>query len=404
MSDTATQSIHDFALAVRGALSDLPDDEIDDLTDGLEADLTEQAADVEAVDSAAPGFELGDPVAYAEELRSAAGLPVRRTSPTVRLPWLRRLRTRVGAVRAGAARRIRSSAAGAAVLDFLLVLRPLWWVLRGWVVYAVAEVFVGGAISTMPTNPVRALALAAFVVLSVQWGRGRWLPWRWLPGFRSVVSVCAVIVLPLMLIATANQARALASANANGNGDYDPYVSQGLIQNGQEVTNLFAYDADGQPLRDVQLFDQDGRALNVVNDPANTNYLAPINATDEQDVVVPSLLVPGGSGWNVFPLRQVSSTDIDYTVDVFGQAHQTDAAPAPFPFAQVQPLVQAPEAGGAVAHAVAHAGTGADSIRRTGSRTMTAGVFAVISPSAIDLPPTHSVDITDWVGAGDAED
>jgi hypothetical protein len=34
---------------------------------------------------------------------------------------------------------------------------------------------------------------------------------------------------------------------------------------------------------------------------------------------------------------------------------------------------------------------------------MTAGVFAVVSPSAVNLPPTHSVDITDWVGAGDAE-
>jgi hypothetical protein len=27
----------------------------------------------------------------------------------------------------------------------------------------------------------------------------------------------------------------------------------------------------------------------------------------------------------------------------------------------------------------------------------------VISPSAIDLPPTQSVDITDWVAAGTAE-
>lgn len=344
MSDTATTtlSIRDFALAVRTALSDLPTDDVDELTDGLEADLTEQAADVEAVDSAAPGFELGDPVAYAEELRSAAGLPVRETGATARVPWLRRLRTRVGAVRAGATRRIRSSAAGSQLLDFLLVLRPLWWVLRGWVVYAVAEILMGGAISTVPTDPVRFLALTAFVILSVQWGRGRWLPWRWLPGFRTVVSVCAVLALPGVLTLTAHQA---ANAQASSYVEYDPYSTTGLLQNGQEVTNVFAYDAEGQPLRDVQLFDQDGRALNVVNDPATTNNLPQFDATGEQDLVVPSLLVPGGSGWNVFPLRLVKSADIGYTYDYVGPADQTDAAPAPFPFAQVRPLVDVPEQG-----------------------------------------------------------
>jgi len=345
MSETATtQSIHDFALAVRAALSDLPADDIDDLTDGLEADLTEQAADFDATDAAAAAsdFELGDPVAYADELRGAAGLSVRGTPPIVRVPRLRRLRTRVEDIRSNAAQRIRSTAAGAAVLDFLLVLRPLWWVLRGWVVYAVAEIFVGGAISTVPTNPVRALALAAFVILSVQWGRGRWLPWRWLPRFRTVVSVCAVLALPLVLNLTAHQA---ANAQASAYVEYDPYSTPGLLQNGQEVTNVFAYDANGQPLTDVQLFDQDGRALNVVNDPANTNYLPQLDATGEQDMVVPSLLVPGGSGWNVYPLRLVKSADIDYSYDSLGQAYQADAAPAPFPFAQVQPLVEVPAAG-----------------------------------------------------------
>ena len=354
MSDTATttQPIRDFALAVRAALSDLPADDVDDLTDGLEADLVEQAADFADVDvdadadahagAVAPGYKLGDPIAYADELRGAAGLPVRKAAPTVRASALRRLRALTGSVRAGAARRIRSSTAGAAVLDVLLVLRPRWWVLRGWVVYAVAEVVVGGAISTIPTDPVRSLVLLAFVILSVQWGRGRWLPWRWLPGFRTVVSVCAVLVLPLVLVLTAQQA---VNAQASAYVDSSPYSTPGLLQNGQQVTNVFAFDAAGRPLTDVQLFDQDGRPLNVVNDPANTNYLPQLDAVGEQDMVVPSLLVPGGSGWNVYPLRLVTSGDIDYTYDQLGQASQEDAAPAPIPFAQVQPLVDVPSAG-----------------------------------------------------------
>ncbi|GEP26918.1 hypothetical protein E3O11_11240 [Cryobacterium levicorallinum] len=340
MSETITtpQSIREFAAAVRSALSDLPADDVDDLTDGLEADLTEQAADVDAGDAAAPNVDLGDPVAYADELRGAAGLPVRGTTPEVRVPRLGRLRIRIGEARARAARRICSSIAGAALLDFLLVLRPVWWVLRGWVVYAVVAVLAGGGISTVPTDPLRWVVLAAFVILSVQWGRGRWLPWRWLPRFRTLVSVCAVLVLPIVLLATAHNAGAQNSAYV----DYNPAPTPGLMQNGQGVTNVFAYDADGQPLTDVQLFDQDGRALNVVNDPVNTNYLTQFDAAGDKDMVMPSLLVPGGGGWNVFPLRLVTSDDVDYTYDHLGQAYQADAAPAPFPFAQVRPLVELP--------------------------------------------------------------
>ncbi|MDH6236488.1 hypothetical protein [Cryobacterium sp. CG_9.6] len=341
MSETATTpSIHDFALAVRAALSDLPADDIDDLTDDLEADLTEQAAEVAAAD--APTFDLGDPVAYADELRSAAGLPLRGTRPTARVPRLRLLRAWIGDARADAAQRIRSTSTGTALLDFLLVLRPLWWVLRGWVVFVVAEIFLGGAISTVPSDPVRWFVFAAFVVLSVQWGRGRWLPWRWLPGFRTLVSVCAVLVLPIVLLFTVQQA---ARSENGAYVEYTPAPNPGLIQSGEQVTNVFAYDADGQPISDVQLFDQDGRALNVVNDPVNTSYLPQLDKAGEKDMVVPSLLVPAGGGWNVFPLRLVTSDDIDYTYDVFGQAYQADATSSPFPYAQVQPLTEVPASG-----------------------------------------------------------
>src|ERR1700709_2176140 len=68
MSTTALHPVDDFARAVRAALADLPADEVDDLTDGLEADLAERAADEESPD-------FGDPTDYANELRSAAGLP-----------------------------------------------------------------------------------------------------------------------------------------------------------------------------------------------------------------------------------------------------------------------------------------------------------------------------------------
>src|SRR3954468_1429827 len=69
-SPLASPAVAEFAAAVRAALSDLAPDEIDELTDGLEADLTDRLADGDAAD-------LGDPRAYAEALGPAAGLPHR---------------------------------------------------------------------------------------------------------------------------------------------------------------------------------------------------------------------------------------------------------------------------------------------------------------------------------------
>ena len=63
-----------YVRAVRAWLGDLPADEVEDLTAGMEADLAERAAE-----SGGPlGGLLGEPEAYAAELRSAAGLPPRR--------------------------------------------------------------------------------------------------------------------------------------------------------------------------------------------------------------------------------------------------------------------------------------------------------------------------------------
>ena len=65
--------IHDriraFADVVRAHLDDLPRDEVDEIVAGLTSGLAEQAAEGDGA------LDLGDPAAYAAELRSAAGLP-----------------------------------------------------------------------------------------------------------------------------------------------------------------------------------------------------------------------------------------------------------------------------------------------------------------------------------------
>ena len=67
------EDVRAYVRAVRAWLGDLPADEVEDLTAGMEADLAERAAE-----SGGPlGGLLGQPEAYAAELRSAAGLPPR---------------------------------------------------------------------------------------------------------------------------------------------------------------------------------------------------------------------------------------------------------------------------------------------------------------------------------------
>jgi len=70
MNDTTRLEVRpevaDFLDKVRARLSDLTDEEREELLGGLEADLSELVSDGGSV------AELGDPRAYADELRSAA--------------------------------------------------------------------------------------------------------------------------------------------------------------------------------------------------------------------------------------------------------------------------------------------------------------------------------------------
>ena len=64
MTTTVPTEIASFAASVRAELADLPAEEVEELTEGLEADLAEAFREDLA-------RELGDPSAYAAELRTA---------------------------------------------------------------------------------------------------------------------------------------------------------------------------------------------------------------------------------------------------------------------------------------------------------------------------------------------
>ena len=310
-----------FAASVRAELADLPPDELDELTDGLEADLSERLD--EAPDAAAG---LGDPVAYAQELRAAAGYPPRsaRSHLGGTLPDLRSLPNELR-------RRWDAHLARHAwlrtIVDFLVALRPVWWVFRGIAVYVMAISWLGLAYNGGTWWPI---AVAA-VVLSVQLGRGRMLGRTWVRWVLRAVSVIVIIAAPFIL------QRALdtwSNAGYYENAYYEMndvgYSPQGITNNGVQVDNIFAYDAQGNPIDQVQLFDQAGQPLNLTWDPAQQWW-------DGMDgsMLVPSGDVPGRAGWNVYPLAHVNDWS-DYEDD--GALDDSEISQTAFPQATVKPL------------------------------------------------------------------
>ena len=194
---------------VGASLADLPVDDRTDLLDELATHLDELATEGDAPLVS----RLGSPQDYAAELRA----------------WI-----------------------VVALLTWFA--QPHWW--RSLVV--VPDVG-PGALSV--------LVLLAAIVVSAQVGRrGRLgtVPGRWFVATLNLVAL--VGFWPVLL--TLNEAVL--------NGSYSYYYgereqayevpAEGVYASKRQVTNLFAYDAAGQPLTDIRLYDQKGRSLELGDD------------------------------------------------------------------------------------------------------------------------------------------
>ncbi len=271
--------VAEFLAVVRAQLADLDPEEQREITDGLVADLTDLVAE--------RGSEaLGDPVAYARELRQAAGLEESGPRSTEARRERRPLGELTHAVLDEAATRWQRTIAAAPgdLGDLLTTLRPVWWVLRAWIAIEIVAMWIGGvwALTVVPGGGMGWLAMAVAIVLSVQLGRGKLWPgerWRTTAGLR--VLLLGLNVLALVLIPVVGNGlghgwgwqwesgwnEGLRAGADPQSGYDDPKDKAGLYSGGKWVTNVFAYDAAGQPITGVQLFDQDGKPLDIVAQP-----------------------------------------------------------------------------------------------------------------------------------------
>ncbi len=268
-----------FVDQVRARLSDLSDEEREELVGGLEADIAELVADGGSV------TELGDPRAYADELRAAAG--IERLSQTAvdasRSKFLglrQRVDRPVGEPLGAMLDTVRDrwlALVGAPALsgawEILASLRPVWWVLRAWVAMQLLDYAIGNGrwgldlFPTTGTPLMGLLLLLGAVVVSVQIGRGRLWPGTarasrpWPRLLLVGLNAFAVLALAFVLAQLPTQQDADLAfdrgyrAGTGGGG--------GLVYRGQSVKNVFPYDAQGHPLTGVQLFDQEGRPLSL---------------------------------------------------------------------------------------------------------------------------------------------
>jgi hypothetical protein len=262
MNDTIGGEVARYATAVRAAFADLPGPDRELLLEDLEDHLQEVAAEAGPLEE-----RLGRPEAYAAELRASAGLPaVVPGAGGEAGPWLRRTWGAQQLERLWAA--VSTHPASRSTLDFLPELRPAWWVVRGYlavqaVAVALAPLAGGNGLSfpvprLFGSVVLGLLATAAAVAGSVRLGRAGPGEARW-PALTGIGNAALALFAVFLVLE-------LGSSEAND--DHGPaYVVTsagpvaGLRSGGREISNIFPFDADGKPLRDVSLIDQDGRPV-----------------------------------------------------------------------------------------------------------------------------------------------
>lgn len=314
--------------AVEVELDDLPLEERADLLDDLADHLA--ALDEEELDEADLARRLGHPGRYAAELRAAAGLPPRAPGgplgaggppPAPRIAW----RTRFEA-----------TPVGHWLAGYRGELLVIWWAARALFATLLLAGITGTASFPFPavlgSRLVGLLTAAACLWASIELGRrgaaasaidaadpgadtdadaadavrsagaGRF-------GRTRLLAVGAAVVAFFGFLVAAG-----TSSGPSYDAGYDMVraVPSGLwSEDGEPISNLYVYDAEGNLLRDVLVYDQDGR---------------PVLTTDYEDAVrTHAADVNGAPVPNAYPIEV---RPIDYSGDYGPEAGDPRDPPA----------------------------------------------------------------------------
>lgn len=247
IATTTRSDVRAYVARVRVALSDLPDNDADELTQGMEADLAELAAESQSLRS-----RLGTPETYADDLRAAAGLPPRAPAAQggalgLRLAhWSERRNTLMAQ-------------------PWARDLRSVGWAVRGVVVFWVVALVFGISSSNL-------LGWALGAALSFWVGRATR---NWKDGARGLlVTVNLVIALVGLILLPSHYDESIREPEFSGS----PAAVEGLAVNGEPVTGIVVYDSSGRRIEQPRAFDQNGIPL--------------LPTTDDETYTPPAFLPP----------------------------------------------------------------------------------------------------------------
>ncbi|MGN9774256.1 HAAS signaling domain-containing protein [Micromonospora sp. H33] len=247
------QEITDYVARVRAALADLPPAVRDELTE----DLAEHLAEVAAEADGSLVERLGEPEAYAVELRTAAGVGAARGD--------RRFNRRFGAAGDRLRARVRRWDAQlgpplgyATASEFLRLLNPAWWVVRGYLAAMLITVITtGGSFGLLPS--LNGSELAGLVLLGGSVLASIWLGHRTAglsrPKRQLLLAGHAVLVVFALvgLVSVDDRAR------------WNDYGYQQISIDGRydHIRDVFVYDSEGRLVENARLFDQNGDPIRL---------------------------------------------------------------------------------------------------------------------------------------------
>jgi hypothetical protein len=258
VNSTAQDEITAYVFAVRAALGDLPEAHRDELLD----DLTEHLTEVMAADGQGSLVErVGSPEAYAAELRGTAPYVGGFPDPPARPNPLIELREKVAPHLQTADLRVGKALGYDRFTDFGRLLRPAWWLLRGYLLAMVFAAILDSGdqpIGLLPrlggSDALAWLLVAAGVAGSIWFGKRRFRLAGWPRyGFYAGSAVLVIVGLNGFFNADSNTRDSYYSNVTS----YDnPYSG---------VQDVFVYDEHGRLVTGARLLDQDGQPIHLGN-------------------------------------------------------------------------------------------------------------------------------------------
>jgi hypothetical protein len=259
VNSTAQDEINAYVAGVREALAGLPEATRAELLE----DLPEHLAEVQAEGQGTLVDRLGSPQAYASELLTTAGFVGGFPDPPKESPWVPLIEVRDNVLQLLGQADVKTGPVIGydKASDFLVLLRPAWWVLRGYLA-AMAITFIfdtGDNVGLLPRvggSDVFALVLlAGCVVASILIGRRATRLSKW-PRHSLQAATAFLVVFALAGFANADGRVRDPGYNGVSNYDNNPYSN---------VQDVYVYDSRGKLVEGARLFDQDGSPIQLGN-------------------------------------------------------------------------------------------------------------------------------------------